>query len=36
MEGTLKDYEEECMEEGTFPLATEVGEEQDLARWKPS
>ena len=32
MEGTLKDYEEECMEEGTSPLATEVGEEQDLAQ----
>ena len=30
MEGTLKDYEEECMEEGTSPLATEVGEDQDL------
>ena len=34
MEGTLKDYEEECMEEGTSPLATEVGEEQDLAQMK--
>ena len=30
IEGTLKDYEEECMEEGTSPLATEVGEDQDL------
>ena len=30
MEGTLKDYEEECIEEGTSSLATEVGEEQVL------
>ena len=30
IEGTLKDYEEECIEEGTSSLATEVGEEQDL------
>ena len=30
IEGTLKDYEEECMEEGTSPLATKVGEDQDL------
>ena len=29
MEGTLKDYEEECMEEGTSPLATEVGDSED-------
>ena len=32
MEGTLKDYEEECMEEGTSPLVTKGGEEQDLAQ----
>ena len=30
MEGTLKDYEEECVEEGTSSLVTEVGEVQDL------
>ena len=40
MEGTLKDYEEECVEEGTFHSdpATEVGEweVQDWTRWKPS
>ena len=30
MEGTLKEYEEECVEEGTSSLVTEVGEEQDL------
>ena len=32
MEGTLKDYEEECVEEGTFQSdpSTEVGEWQDL------
>ena len=32
MEGTLKDYEEECVEEGTFQSdpATDVGEWQDL------
>ena len=30
-EGTLKDYEEECVEEGTLPsqLTTEVGESED-------
>ena len=40
MEGTLKDYEEECVEEETFHSdpATEVGEweVQDWTRWKPS
>ena len=32
MEGTLKDYEEECMEEGTAPspLTPEVGDDPDL------
>ena len=32
MEGTLKDYEEECVEEGTVPspLTTEAGDDQDL------
>ena len=31
MEGTLKDYEEECVEEGTVPsqLTTEVGDSED-------
>ena len=29
MEGTLKDYEEECIEEGTASLTTEAGEELD-------
>ena len=31
MEGTLKDYEEECLEEGTVPsqLITEVGDSED-------
>ena len=34
MEGTLKDYEEECVEEGTIPspLTTEVWEDQALAQ----
>ena len=33
MEGTLKDYEEECVKEGTSPsqLTTEPGDDQDLA-----
>ena len=31
MEGTLKDYEEKCVEEGTVPsqLTTEVGDSED-------
>ena len=29
MEGTLKDYEEECVEEGTSSLTAEAGEELD-------
>ena len=32
MEGTLKDYEEECVEEGTSSRTPEVGEDQDLAQ----
>ena len=36
MEGTLKDYEEECVEEGTVPspLTTEAGDDQDLDQMK--
>ena len=36
MEGTLKDYEEECVEEGTAPspLTTESGDDPDLDQMK--
>ena len=36
MEGTLKDYEEECVEEGTVPspLTTEAGTTRTWIRWR--
>ena len=38
MEGTLKEYEEECVEEGTFQSdpATEGGNGKSWTRWTPS